>query len=122
MTYLQSKPILNTPTSHNGRGGGDGASSISGLSYNTSSSSSPFSSKNSSKYSNKSSPLSKSNGSYLAASDTMTLETLESIRKLQNGSNQIISTFNKMSRYDEHMSTNLVLVTLNKFELFLYFK
>ena len=87
MTYLQSKPILNHSINK------DGASSTSGLSTNTSGSS--ILSNNSMSSSNKSS-LS-CNGSYLNY-DASNLASLKAIRKLQNGANEIFSTFESMNR------------------------
>ena len=90
MTYLQSKPIQNSPLSHR-----DGTSSTSGLSSNISGSS--MLSHNSMSSSTKSS-VSSPNGSYLNY-DTDNLESLKNIRKLLSGANDIFSTFDSMTKY-----------------------
>ena len=90
MTYLQSKPIQNSPLSHR-----DGTSSTSGLSSNISGSS--MFSHNSMSSSTKSS-VSSPNGSYLNY-DTDNLESLKNIRKLLSGANEIFSTFDSMTKY-----------------------
>ena len=86
MTYLQSKPILNQSLLK------DGASSTSGLSTNTSGSS--ILSSNSMNFSNKSS-LS-SNASSFLNYDASNLESLKSIKTLQNGANEIFDTLESM--------------------------
>ena len=90
MTYLQSKPIQNSPLSYR-----DGTSSTSGLSSNISGSS--MLSHNSMSSSTKSS-VSSPNGSYLNY-DTDNLESLKNIRKLLSGANDIFSTFDSMTKY-----------------------
>ena len=89
MTYLQSKPIQNSPLSHR-----DGTSSTSGLSSNISGSSMLSHNSMSSTKSSVSSP----NGSYLN-DDTDNLESLKNIRKLLSGANDILSTFDSMTKY-----------------------
>ena len=89
MTYLQSKPIQNSPLSHR-----DGTSSTSGLSSDISGSSMLSHNSMSSTKSSVSSP----NGSYLNY-DTDNLESLKNIRKLLSGANDILSTFDSMTKY-----------------------